>query len=117
MQEILHYIHRLVAQVHVPGYARGLVVNHKDGNKLNNSADNLEWITPRQNAVHASVNNLLKFGIDNPYAVLNWDKVAYIRNNPDNLSLAAIARKLNVSEGCVRHVAKYRTWKGAISAS
>lgn len=42
-------IHRLVALAFVPGANENLVVNHKDENKENNSADNLEWVTQQDN--------------------------------------------------------------------
>lgn len=42
-------IHRLVAMSFVPGYAPTLVVNHKDRDIHNNSADNLEWVTSSYN--------------------------------------------------------------------
>lgn len=45
--------HRLVAQHFVDGYEDGLVVNHKDGNKLNNHYSNLEWVTLSRNSIHA----------------------------------------------------------------
>ncbi len=49
-----HYkIHRLVALLFVDGYKPGLIVNHKDGNKLNNNATNLEWVTRSYNNKHA----------------------------------------------------------------
>jgi len=42
-------LHRLVALHFCDGYAEGLVVNHKDENKQNNRADNLEWCTEEYN--------------------------------------------------------------------
>lgn len=44
-------IHRLVAIAFVEG-DHTLTVNHIDGNKLNNSPDNLEWITKAENTRH-----------------------------------------------------------------
>lgn len=46
-------IHRLVAELFVDGKEDGLVVNHKDGNKLNNHWSNLEWVTTQRNIEHA----------------------------------------------------------------
>lgn len=42
-------VHRLVAKAFVHGYCEGLQVNHKDENKQNNHADNLEWVTGKEN--------------------------------------------------------------------
>lgn len=43
------YIHRLVAQAFIPNPDNLPYVNHKDENKLNDRADNLEWCTPEYN--------------------------------------------------------------------
>lgn len=42
-------VHRLVAMVFVDNPNGKPFVNHKDENKLNNSADNLEWVTHVEN--------------------------------------------------------------------
>lgn len=47
-------IHRLLAYAYIPNPDGKPYVNHLDGNKLNNSLDNLEWCTARENTEHAA---------------------------------------------------------------
>lgn len=56
-----HYAHRLVAQAYLSNPNNFPVVNHKDGNKLNNNMNNLEWTTASANQKHAIKNGLRKF--------------------------------------------------------
>lgn len=52
-------VHRLVAMTYVPQIAGKPFVNHKDGNKLNNEPDNLEWVTCKENVQHAYRHGLM----------------------------------------------------------
>lgn len=45
-------VHRQVALSFCEGWREGLQVNHKDGNKHNNRATNLEWVTASENQRH-----------------------------------------------------------------
>ena len=52
-KQYMRYIHRLVAECYLDNPNGLREVNHKDGNKRNNSVENLEWCTSRENHLHA----------------------------------------------------------------
>lgn len=73
-------VHRLVGLAHVPGYADGLSINHIDGNKQNNHANNLEWVSLARNTQHEWETGLVDLrGENQPNSKLTTKQVVYIR--------------------------------------
>lgn len=52
-----YLIHRLIALTFIPSNGKPQV-NHKDCNKANNKASNLEWMTAKENIIHSIENGL-----------------------------------------------------------
>lgn len=75
-------VHAVVATAfHGPRPSPTHQVNHKDGVKANNRADNLEWATPSENQQHAVATGLrvMPRGLDVPRTKLTDDQVRAIR--------------------------------------
>jgi len=57
-------IHQLVAKAFIPNPENKKTINHKDGNKMNNYVDNLEWATEKENQQHKWKNGLANYNRD-----------------------------------------------------
>ncbi len=77
-------VHLYVAYAWVDGYSDDKEVNHKDFNRQNNHADNLEWVTHLENIQKSIDGNYevicrAKRGENNGRATFTSEKVNYIR--------------------------------------
>ena len=105
-----YFVHRLVAQKYIPNPNNKLQVNHKNGIKIDNRVENLEWVTNQENRLHAVKNGLHLTGSKCPYSKLNEDDVIYILQNK-TLSNKQLAAKFNVSASCIYDIRTGRSWK------
>ena len=53
------YVHRIIAKIFIDNNQNKQFINHKNGNKLDNRVENLEWVTHSENIQHAYDNNLI----------------------------------------------------------
>ena len=106
----LLFVHRLVAEKYVPNSEGKEQVNHIDGNKLNNCADNLEWVDNQENRNHAVKTGLHLQGEACPGTKLTLEQVHYIREHPE-ISSTKYAEMYGVARTTINDVKSYRTWK------
>lgn len=92
------HIHRLLAETFIynPDPKVYVEVNHIDGNKLNNSLDNLEWVTGCQNIRHAFTNNLCKEKALLDYSLLD-ELIQRLLTEPE-LNYSNLSRELGISD-------------------
>lgn len=91
-------VHLYVAIAWVDGWFEGAEVNHKDFNRINFNANNLEWVTHKENITYSAKNNserqsIARRGENNGRARFTEEKVKKIRELYDSgMSVADILR-------------------------
>lgn len=107
-----YYVHRLVAEAFLGPCPLGRIVNHKDGDRANCRATNLEYATHRQNSQRAGINGQLRQGENHPGTKLMADDVREIRRVVrEGGSQASMCRKYSLNPCTVSYIVRGITWK------
>jgi hypothetical protein len=103
-----HYIHRLVAVAFHPNPENKRVVNHKNNNKLDNRAENLEWNTYSENNLHGFKNGFNKYhGDRHHWQKFTVDQIKEIRDFKGVKTSNEVAKKYGTSYGYILQI-----WRG-----
>ena len=71
----IYKVHRLVAETFIPNPNGYPCINHKDGNKLNNCVDNLEWCSYSYNNTYNDIRKKAAKKLSKPIFCIELDKV------------------------------------------
>lgn len=111
----LFKVHRAVAETFIPNPNNLPVINHLDGNKLNNVVENLEWCTHQENTMHAYANGLQKPSprcYHNKLSKLTKEDVDYIKQvykpYDKEFGSRALARKFDVGHSAIIRAYHYQ---------
>ena len=109
-------VHRLVSMEFIPNPENKPFVNHKDGNKLNNCVENLEWCTSSENTIHAYNNNLTNSHSENHHSakLKNIDIPKIIELHKNGTKQTEIALIFNISTSVINSIIKKRKWNHVI---
>jgi len=105
-------VHRLVAEAFIPNPKNKSQVNHIDGNKHNNSSENLEWVTRSENQLHAVKIHNNEFNMNRRKLVrLTEEQVLEIRTLLKNkVPILTISKKYNKARSTIRDIRNGKSW-------
>jgi hypothetical protein len=105
-------VHRMVAEIFLDNPENKLQVNHIDGDRSNNSIENLEWNTPGENQDHAYQTGLKRCGEVHPNAKLTAREIPQIRDLIFyGYSYSEVALMYDVTHGTIRSIGVGKNWK------
>jgi len=104
-----HLIHRIIAITFHENHENKPQVNHINGNKLDNSVNNLEWVTRSENQLHSIRIGLRHTrGVNNSQSKLNENDALEIYNS--NETLGELSLKYNVSKSTICDIKRGYSW-------
>ena len=107
--------HRLVMETFEPiENENEMVVNHKDLNKWNNKLENLEWVTPRENTLHAIKNGAMAKCPTPKHSIAEVEKTCQLLEN--GLSYDEICDEMGYEKSFVNKkflsgIKNHKKWK------
>lgn len=106
-----YQIHRLVGKYFVDNPLNKPQINHINGIKYDNRAENLEWVTIKENVQHA-YRELSKGSAQNHYKThLTNNCVLQICQQLPHHTYDEIAKKFNCSKAVIQDIASGRSWR------
>jgi len=100
-------VNRLVAKAFIPNPNNKTEANHKNGDRMDNKAVNLEWVTRSENQVHAIINGLQKKRNN-----LTLKEAITVKElHSKGMRQVDIARKFNISQGRISDFVNYKTYR------
>ncbi len=109
----LLYVHRLVAQAFIGDCPVGMVVNHKDADKLNNHPSNLEYVPQSYNVKHAVKLGLFPHGEDQYAAKITNREAREIRDLRGYYSSRRLAEMYGICCSTISEIQTGKRWKDA----
>ena len=122
---INYSVHRLVALAFIENPNNKPFINHIDGNKVNNTVENLEWCTSGENNRHAFATGLNRYhpeflpslrGEDNPKSILTEKAVREIKEllKTKQYTQHEIGRMYGVSNYAICDIKRGKSWKEVV---
>ncbi len=106
-------LHRLVAFAFIPNPKNLPFINHISGNRADNRVENLEWVTPSENILHAYRIGLKNAeGMNNGQAKLKDEDIIKIKQlYKDGVFQKEIAKIFNVCRPLISMIVCNKIWK------
>jgi len=105
-------IHRLVAIHFIPNIENKPHVNHKDFDVLNNTVNNLEWVTSKENILHSHNNGRCnqKHECNNASKLTKKEVIAIRQIDFNEVTKKSTSKIYGVSHACISHIINGRSW-------
>lgn len=111
----MYCVHYLVIRAFKGKRPKGKIIRHLDGNRYNNKKSNLKYGTSKQNGKD-TVKHKVHLGSNNGNAVLNEDKVAYIKYKLScGYGLSELGREFFVLPQTIYNIKVKKQWKHVVA--
>lgn len=106
------YVHHIIAGIFIGERPPKMETNHKNGDKTDNSVENLEYVTSSQNKEHARDTLGLNRGSNALHSKISERQAREIRRlAAQRVGYPSIARRFGVTRSTVCDIHRRRTWK------